>query len=501
MMPTSNLHSRRKKVDLSNNVHDHENKTIIDVDDSFKKEKVSIRRSSFYYFIPLVFMTYCLQRLADQYPKEVIDIKSLSITGETNDISTNRTNSKDIVGSGINTTKNNILRNQSFEETYKTNGTSHVLSDEVDGFNQVDERNKIVNRTKPYKFAYAFLMAGCDPKRPSYMGYIYNAVVSKEILRVFNSTADVIMLVRMRGNTLEERLPDIHVSLLTKSGIIVKYLQKPKVDTFHTAMMDKFRILEMTEYDRILYLDSDLMPLNNLDYIFEKSVGHNAPLQENVVLAYTREPANGGFFMLKPDKEDYRKISKIIGKMNRRKYRFDSKIGFGHEIVTPDYWESIYKRETTWDFYGAFTDQGLLYHWVKYEKKKFSAIIGQTVKSFDKDENGNVALIRKVAGDTIFNDIHSHSHLKPILNVEALDRIKPYQDFQHFFQETKPWFKSVTRPPIVERIEETTTPLHLWYHMLRKTNHMYNLGINPERFRIADPPLGIIPHINMVNKK
>ena len=109
--------------------------------------------------------------------------------------------------------------------------------------------------------------------------------------------------------------------------------------------------------------------------------------------------------------------------------------------------------------------------------------------------------VRKANGDKIFHDVKEYGHLRPILNVEGFEKIKPYQDFQHFFQNTKPWIRLVERPLVVEKVEQTTSPLHLWYHILRKTNKMYSFGIYPERFRIADPPLGVKPDISMVNKK
>ena len=89
----------------------------------------------------------------------------------------------------------------------------------------------------------------------------------------------------MHADSKYTALPPEDEAILTKSGVIVKYIPKPITDNFHTAMMDKFRILELTEYERVLYLDADVMPLNNLDYIFEASVGPNAILEENVVLA------------------------------------------------------------------------------------------------------------------------------------------------------------------------------------------------------------------------
>ena len=149
---------------------------------------------------------------------------------------------------------------------------------------------------KGYRFAYAFLVAGVEPEKPSYKGYIYNIAIAKDILKQMNSTADVVIMVRMHALTDATSFPKEDEEILSKAGVIIKYIPPPITDNFYTAMMDKFRILELTEYDRVIYLDSDVMPVNNIDYIFQKSVGPDAKLQENVVLQNHLEPASGGGF-------------------------------------------------------------------------------------------------------------------------------------------------------------------------------------------------------------
>jgi hypothetical protein len=257
--------------------------------------------------------------------------------------------------------------------TYETNekNTNIVLSEPIKSSISENDKTSITSaatpetvttegsavETKENKFAYAFLIAGCDPKVPNYRGYIYNVIIAKYLfLKEFKTSTDVIVMIRMHADSPLETLPKEDEDLLTKVGIIVKYLPKPLIDNFHTAMMDKFRILELTTYDRVIYLDSDVMPLNNLDYMFELSVGENAKLEENVALAYNREPSSGGFFMLSPKDGDYGEISAIIEKREREGYHFNETIGWGHEMIPPDGWESLSgPKGTKWDFYGAFT--------------------------------------------------------------------------------------------------------------------------------------------------
>ena len=125
-------------------------------------------------------------------------------------------------------------------------------------------------------------------------------------------------------------------------------------------MMDKFRILQMTEYARVLYLDADCIPLNNLDYIFKLSMPSkeqpDPPLEENLILAYNREPSSGGFFMMSPQDGDYEKLTELVERRNTEGYHFNKTFGWGHQMIPPDGWDSLDGYQgSKWDFYGAFT--------------------------------------------------------------------------------------------------------------------------------------------------
>ena len=94
-------------------------------------------------------------------------------------------------------------------------------------------------------------------------------------------------------------------------------------------MLEKFRLLNLTDYSRVMYLDYDVMPTCNLDYLFDLSdplsessglvssavdstTNKMIRLKENVIVAYKNEPSSGGIFILKPNATDYNHIRRII---------------------------------------------------------------------------------------------------------------------------------------------------------------------------------------------
>ena len=91
---------------------------------------------------------------------------------------------------------------------------------------------------KTHKFAYAFLLAGCNPENDRYVPHLYGVLTANEFFRTVGSIADVVVMIRMSPDTNATALPPTEEGLLAKAGVIVKYLPKPIVDNFYTAQMD-----------------------------------------------------------------------------------------------------------------------------------------------------------------------------------------------------------------------------------------------------------------------
>jgi hypothetical protein len=132
-----------------------------------------------------------------------------------------------------------------------------------------------------------------------------------------------------------------------------------------------------------MLMDGDVMPINSLDYLFEMSDGENATLKENLVTAGKIEPANAGFFMVAPKEGDLEQINDIIQKQEIKAKSlpypyFDPVEGWGHVIQPDDQWEALNSQGKNWTFWSAFSDQGLLYYWVKvrhlYRVKMFKML-------------------------------------------------------------------------------------------------------------------------------
>lgn len=181
--------------------------------------------------------------------------------------------------------------------------------------------------------AYAFLLGGInsipddgsDQVLPSignnpnetvsafaYRGLLYNILVAVKILRDSGSTADFVVLVHMVDPFAE--LPAEDVRWLTELEIRIIYVppSPTPVNEFFTISVEKFRILDLVEYDRVLYMDADVTPHCNLDYIMDLSMGENPLLEPNFIMSVEGTPASASFFMLTPGKGFYDRIMRIV---------------------------------------------------------------------------------------------------------------------------------------------------------------------------------------------
>jgi hypothetical protein len=144
------------------------------------------------------------------------------------------------------------------------------------------------NASSPY--AYAFVMGGVNEQSGNYLGMFYNILIATYILDKEGSTADVVVYVQMSADSALTELPEDNTRLLEQLGVKIIYLPKPEVENFHQIIMQKMVVLELVQYRRVLFLDTDVMPLCNLDYVFHLSDGPNPILKSNLIIALSGSP-------------------------------------------------------------------------------------------------------------------------------------------------------------------------------------------------------------------
>lgn len=360
---------------------------------------------------------------------------------------------------------------------------------------KVDDMHRKSSVTHPQilgRFAYAFVIGGCNPEDGAYRNYIFNILVAAKVLRDQGSRADVVAFFQLSYNTPDEQLPSDDTRLLDAMGIQYRYIPKDPNESFYSIVLEKFRVLTLVEYDRVLFMDGDVMPVTSLDYLFDLSM--NGTLRENLIVAGTMEPSNAGFFMVQPEPGDYERVHSTIQAAHSRGAslpypHWDKRIGWGHEIVEPDYFSYVADHKGhLWDFHCAFSDQGLLYHYTKYMKGSVSIGLHDRIENWSFD--GEHARLLEIVALSSLRD-HTVADWKcwPRQN-RGKECAPPYSDFHHFTGEFKPWLNGP--PANLADVSMTKKGKYFWYSHLQALNESLRMGLSFENWTTGlRPSLGM----------
>ncbi|KAM7513785.1 hypothetical protein LguiA_003368 [Lonicera macranthoides] len=128
--------------------------------------------------------------------------------------------------------------------------------------------------------------------------YVCGAIAAAQSIRMAGSTRDLVILV-------DETISDYHRSGLELAGWKLRTIQRirnPKAekDAYNEWNYSKFRLWQLTDYDKIIFIDADLLILRNIDLLFNmpqiSATGNNGTLFNSGVMVI--EPSNCTFNLL-----------------------------------------------------------------------------------------------------------------------------------------------------------------------------------------------------------
>ena len=415
--------------------------------------------------------TYLRQELSSSSSSS--SSSSLLLRSEPDDAGVDRLMTR-VLGTTNDSSKNNYISNYSKSQTVHSKTTTTTIP----AMTNATTTTTFVNnsrRSQKKRWAYAFLLAGCNVAEPeAYHGFLAGIVVTVRKLQQFGSQASFVVMVQMSTSSSSSpervpfpqqqqqqqqqkrsrdqqtnhshhhhqrpRLPVEEEELLQRLNIQVVYLPIMRShvhECFYATVQEKFRILTMTQFDRVIFVDADIMPKCNLDYLFELSSSPlplisrlttlrneetmgpsntnrvnrsndstqlnvntkgtptmsrniSPALKGTVILSWQNEASNAGFFMMTPSMDDWNLLQQAIERHEQQVLKmdypyWDEDVGWGHTITPPDYWRGMKdptKKNHKWKWFSVHSDQGLLYYFAKYIKKDVSIIIGDEIETW-----------------------------------------------------------------------------------------------------------------------
>jgi lipopolysaccharide biosynthesis glycosyltransferase len=359
---------------------------------------------------------------------------------------------------------------------------------------------EIPGPTSPY--AYAWIMGGVHEDRFAYKGFLWTILISANLLRKLGSTADFWVYVRLSSQSKLSDLPSEDRRLLELLGVRVILLDKPKKDSFAQIVYDKFLTINMTSYKRVMFLDSDIIPMTNLDYFFHLSDPDYTLLPTLLkpffIMATREEPCNTGMFMVEPSKHAFQEYINIVN-LQKEKAKtlpypyFDFQNGWGHSFDHGDYWESIRKKGNRWKFHASHSDQGLMYYFVKYVQKEVSIAIGDRIQNWKKGlgdvpemESDTHGVLAKYQGNLLrvqyLCDISPQEAFKRDADDNRWACTPPYNSIAHFMGKTKPWRRKFDFRREKDDSYRQFGPRYLWFKELDELSKTLDMGLDVKRW-------------------
>ncbi|KAH7680926.1 Glucuronosyltransferase protein [Dioscorea alata] len=142
-----------------------------------------------------------------------------------------------------------------------------------------------------YREAYATILHSANV-------YVCGAITAAQSIRLSGSKRDLVILV-------DETISEHHKEGLEAAGWKIRIIQRirnPKAerDAYNEWNYSKFRLWQLTDYDKIIFIDADLLILRNIDFLFTfpeiTATGNNGTLFNSGVMVI--EPSNCTFQLL-----------------------------------------------------------------------------------------------------------------------------------------------------------------------------------------------------------
>ena len=317
-------------------------------------------------------------------------------------------------------------------------------------------------------YAYTWVLGGIHEDKPSYKGLcgqFWSLEISPE--GRFRRR-DFWVYARLSPNSTLDDLSDEEKQIFRALDVNVILLDKPKKESFAQVVYDKFLTINMTDYKRVMFLDGDMMPMTNLDYIFHLSDPdyQDTPtlLRPNFIMATRGEPCNTGVFMVEPSLQNFQKYLGVVRRQHQSAKKlpyphFDWEKGWGHSFKeTRDFWESVnMKGKQQWRWHASHSDQGLMYMYAKYVLGEVSIAIGERVQNWRRGSGERVPVKESEARDLFIpfqGKILRHQHSCDSVDGRRQNRFwrcnPPYDSTAHFMGKEKPWLGQYVIQKVVQ---------------------------------------------------
>lgn len=195
--------------------------------------------------------------------------------------------------------------------------------------------------------AYATFMADIsDPKKRN---YFLAALVLVKSIKDTGSKADIVVQHSGPIDISDKKALEALGARVMRVGPVGRELSRlPKGVTQELAALyrNKMRVLQLTDYDRVIFLDADIMVTKNMDELFTK-------WSNFVGLQGFAAPLNSGFFVFTPSCQDWVDVNDVASTDTWSETNGWMEVG---NFTNPKTGAT-----SNWNFHSSSSDQGLIW--------------------------------------------------------------------------------------------------------------------------------------------
>ncbi|OEL22328.1 UDP-glucuronate:xylan alpha-glucuronosyltransferase 1 [Dichanthelium oligosanthes] len=238
-------------------------------------------------------------------------------------------------------------------------------------------------RSSNSRQAYATVLHSAD-------AYVCGAIALAQSIRQTGSTRDLVALVDAQNVGAEQR------AALVAAGWQVRpapRIRNPRAarDTYNEWNYSKFRLWQLTDYDKVVFLDADLLVLGNMDYLFDEAFELSATVNNGARF-------NSGVMVLEPCNCTFELLMSGIHDIDS--YNGGDQ-GYLNEVFT--WWHRLPRRANFLKYVWAEGDRAAQARVLDAEPAEVHAVHYLGLKPWlcyrDYDCNWNVAELRRFASD------------------------------------------------------------------------------------------------------
>ena len=128
-------------------------------------------------------------------------------------------------------------------------------------------------------------------------------------------------------------------TVLEAEGIGLGELAEKNPRAYWNETFFKLRIFDLISYDKLVYIDADMIVLENLDHLFERE--HISAVQGGKVI-FGWEDINSGLMVIEPNREEFEAMVSLIPLVCESKIK--ENMGFGDQDVISYYYKNINRK-------------------------------------------------------------------------------------------------------------------------------------------------------------